>query len=373
MKLLPTINYPSKKCKIGIKSKSFRVFENDIFKAIDDFEKIKKFSHEEKEKDAKIVIMLAHFPEDLLKYLMFKGPGSFRSLHKRDLVMKAIDVAVEVCEIQVRFYQGKGYDSLNNAYVTMWSVLRCLKKAYKKEPFPLMKRMNDFNKCSYFLCLTSFAYLNHDGYGMEEIDSHCAGHIYLSHLNAKFKDLNANLNELRGHMIRAREFIAEKEIFPSFVNGRIPLMSRIKVELSERNNEEKRFFLYKWDNPPLFRFRNFEAKYEEKYKNEYQEMYKLREESSGVETIVQKGATVHLMHINMCRLISWNSELFSILLFHAIQIRWVNANYALLSFQRKYRIRRRRLLDLGYEEPSPEEREENLSYTITRSFEESYV
>ena len=356
MRLLPPINYPSTTCKIGIKSKSFRLFENGIFENLETFERIKKYSSEER--DVKTVILLGKFPMKLLTYLMFKGPGSFRSPQKRDLFMKLIDVAAEVCEIAVRFYHGKRRDVLDNAYITMWSVLRCLKKAYKKERFLFMDDMGYAKRLSYFSYLKFFVNLNDNSGVSEQITSHCAGGIYLANLNEKFNDLHANLHELRAHMIRAREFIARKEIFPYLFDG--IKVNALKLEFSEPNDKGKREILYKWETPPFFRFRNLEAKLE----NEYLQKYKPTEESDPVQAALKIVQTQVIMRREMGDMILGNSALFSVLLFHAIQIRWVNTNDFLLDFQKKYSIRRRRLLELGYEEPSLEERKENLARNI---------
>lgn len=345
MKLLPSINYPSTTCKIGIKSKSFRLFENGIFENLETFERIKKYSSEER--DVKTVILLGQFPIKLLTYLMFKGPGSFRSPQKKDLFMNLIDVAGEVCEIAARYYQGNGRDDLDNAYITMWFVLRSLKAIYKKEEFYFCDM--DYNKRSqYFLYLRIFPYGFHWPM-QEQITSHCAGAIYLRNLNEKFNDLQDNLEELRAHMIGAREFIARKEIFPSLFD--VIKVNTLKIELSDPNDKGERYILYKWKTPPFFRFHNLEAKLE----NEYLQRHKTPEKSDPAEFI---------MSSRMADIISSNSALFSVLLFHAIQIRWINANHELLDFLKKYSIRRRRLLDLGYEEPSLEECKENLARNI---------
>ena len=369
MKLLPPINYPSTTCKIGIKSKSFRLFENGIFENLETFERIKKYSSEER--NVKTVILLGQFPIKLLTYLMFKGPGSFRSPQKRDLFMKLIDVAAEVCEIAVRFYHGKRRDDLDNAYITMWSVLGCLKRIYRKEQFAFVNNMNYFKRLSHFLYLPYFVHLNNGCGVSEHITSHCSGAIYLANLNKKFNDLHANLDELRVHMIRAREFIARKEIFPYLFD--VIKVNTLKVEFSEPNDKGGRALLYKWEKPPFFRFHNLEATLENEYLQKYKK-YKPTEELDPVEAAHKIVQTEVIMRRKMADIISWNSAVFSVLLFHAIQIRWVNANHELLDFKKKYSIRRRRLLDLRYEEPSSDERKENLfAYTVTRSFEESCV
>ncbi len=360
MKLLPPINYPSTTCKIGIKSKSFRLFENGIFENLETFKRVKKYASEEK--DVKTVILLGQFPIKLLTYLMFKGPGSFRSPQKKDLFMNLIDVAVEVCEIAVRYYHGKGRDDLDNAYITMWSVLRSLKAIYKKER-SFFGQMHYSKRIKYFVYLKLFIYGSAWPI-QEEITSHCAGAIYLANLNRKFNDLQDNLEELRAHMIGAREFIARKEIFPSLFD--VIKVNTLKIELSEPNDKGKRHLLYKWKTPPFFRFRNLEAKMENEYLQEELDPKrdKTPEELDPIGAMLKRTQTEFIMSSRMAGIISSNSALFSVLLFHAIQIRWVNTNDGLLDFQKKYPFRRRRLLELGYEEPSLDERKENLARNI---------
>lgn len=334
MKLLPPINYPSTTCKIGIKSKSFRLFENGIFENLETFKRLKKYESEEKY--VKTVILLGQFPVKLLTYLMFKGPGSFRSPQKKDLFMNLIDVAVEVCEVAVRYYQGTGCDDLDNGYITMWSVLTCLKAIYKKERF-FFGDMHYSKTINYFLYLKLFTY-GSDWPMQEQITSHCAGAIYLGNLNKKFNDLQDNLEELRAHMIRAREFIARKEIFPSLFD--VIKVNTLKIELSEPNDKGERYFLYKWKTPPFFRFHNLEAKIENKYLQRDKTSDKTPEELDPIEAALKKVKTEFIIRQRLADIISSNSALFSVLLFHAIQIRFVNTNHGLLDSQ----LRTRRLL-----------------------------
>ncbi len=374
MKLLPTINYPSKRCKIGIKSKSFRMFENDIFKAIDDFEQIKKFSHEdeeveEKEKDIKTMMMLRHFPAAVLRYLMFKSPDSFRNRQKRDLVMKAIDVAMEVCKRGLNFYPGKMFGYYDNLYETMRAILQSLKGLYKKQFVPLvfrefpngLKTVTKNNLLSpsnmYFRVLSCFTRQT-CSYGIDEISKTCKGRDYLMSLNRTLNEKMNDLNDLRTHMIQSRDFLAKEQIFPAWSDVK---MNKLQVGLSEPNHEGKRFVLYKWEHDPFFRFSNFEKE--------------LLQDENPPEGLVGIEAALKIAQISAGRMLRMSnfvpdcSSMFSLLLFHTIQIRWVSDNFQYLinkhikhveAIENAFQKRRRRLLGLGYEEPSPEERKETL-------------
>lgn len=368
MKLLPTINYPNKKCKIGIKSKSFRVFENDIFKAIDDFERIKKFSHEdeeveEKEKNIKTMILLRHFPAAVLRYLMFKSPDSFRNRQKRDLVMKAIDVAMEVCKIGLNFYSGKVYGYYDNLYEMMRAILQFLKGMYKKQFVSFVFRdfpngLNTVKKFNMYFSVLVWFTRQTCSYGIDEISKTCKGRDYLMSLNRTLNEKMNDLNDLRTHMIQSRDFLAKEQIFPAWFDVK---MNELQVKLSEPNHEGQRFVLYKWEHDPFFRFCNFEKEILQKEKPPGGLV--------GIEAALKIAQISASKMLGIGHLVPFYSEMFSLLLFHTIQIRWVSDNHQYLigkhikhveAIENAFQKRRRRLLGLGYEEPSPEERKETL-------------
>jgi len=354
MKLLPTINYSSKKCKVFIKSKSFRLFENSIFNALKTFEQIKKRAYSpEKEEDVRIMILLNRFPNSVLSYLMFKNPNLFRSPQKRDLVMKAIDVAIDICHAGLRLHHRKSYGYYDNLYETMRAVLTSLRGIYEKKTVNF--RLRDFpNGLStversnmYFRCLVGFAHESL-AYGRDEISETCNGRAYLMHLNQKYEDLRDDLGQLRNYMIQSREVIAWRDVFP------------VMFDSSYGGN--------------TFRFVNFEKGMEA----ELREYYTVPKELSGQAAALKMAQNEAYIKIEMDKWISSNNQMFSILLFHTIQIRWVYVNIVSLMYKwlskrplgakdasMNYASdRRRRLLDLGYEEPSLEECKQNLARNI---------